>query len=98
MADQVPENVKDARLQALQALVTKQQRAYQESMVGRKLDVLVERLGRKPGQVSGKSPHLLAVAFEGGADLIGQIVSVDILESVTNSLVGQVSNREYAVA
>jgi len=98
MADQVPEAVKDARLQSLQALVTKQQRAFQESMVGRTLDILVERPGRKLGQVSGKSPHLLAVAFEGSTDLIGQIVSVDIVESVTNSLVGQLSNRERAVA
>ena len=66
--------------------------------MGRTLDVLVERPGRKPGQVSGKSPHRLAVAFEGSTDLIGQIVSVDIVESVTNSLVGQLSNRQSAVA
>ena len=98
MADQVPEAVKDARLQAIQALVTKQQRAFQESMVGQTLDVLVERIGRKPGQVAGKSPHLLAVAFEGSADLIGHIVSVDIVESVTNSLIGQLSDRPRAVA
>jgi tRNA-2-methylthio-N6-dimethylallyladenosine synthase len=98
MSDQVPEAVKDARLQALQALVTKQQYAFQRSMVGRTLDVLVERPGRKPGQMSGKSPHLLAVAFEGDADLIGQIVPVEIVESVTNSLVGTLSNRQRAVA
>ena len=67
-------------------------------MVGQTLDVLVERQGRKPGQVSGKSPHLLAVAFEGDTDLIGQIISVDIVESVTNSLVGRMSSREYAGA
>ena len=98
MADQVPESVKDARLQAIQALVTKQQRAFQESMVGKTLDVLVERIGRKPGQVAGKSPQLLAVAFEGSADLIGHIVQVDIVESVTNSLIGQLSDRPRAVA
>jgi tRNA-2-methylthio-N6-dimethylallyladenosine synthase len=98
MADQVPESIKDARLQAIQALVTKQQRAFQESMVGKTLEVLVERVGRKPGQVAGKSPQLLAVAFEGSADLIGQVVSVDIVESVTNSLIGQLSDRPRAVA
>ncbi len=98
MADQVPESVKDSRLQTIQALVTKQQRAFQESMVGRTLDVLVERVGRKPGQIAGKSPHLLAVAFEGSADLIGQVVSVEITESVTNSLIGQLSDRPRAVA
>jgi tRNA-2-methylthio-N6-dimethylallyladenosine synthase len=98
MADQVPESIKDARLQAIQALVTRQQRAFQESMVGKTLEVLVERIGRKPGQVAGKSPHLLAVAFEGNADLIGQVVSVDIVASVTNSLIGQMSDRPRAVA
>jgi tRNA-2-methylthio-N6-dimethylallyladenosine synthase len=98
MGDQVPEDVKDARLQALQALVTRQQHAFQRSMVGRTLDVLVERAGRKPGQMTGKSPHLLAVAFEGSPDLVGTIVQVDIVESVTNSLVGHLSSRPSAAA
>ena len=88
MDDQVPEDVKDRRLQILQALIAKQQRRYQDSMVGKTLDILVERKGRHPGQVAGKSPHLLAVAFDAPADYIGRVVQVRITDSVTNSLVG----------
>ena len=88
MDEQVPEEIKDKRLHALQALIAKQQRAYQDSMVGQTLDVLVERKGKHSGQMAGKSPHLLAVAFEAPADYIGRIVKVRITDSVTNSLVG----------
>lgn len=88
MDNQVPEDVKDRRLQTLQSLIAKQQRLYQDSMVGKTLDILVERKGRHPGQVAGKSPHLLAVAFDAPADYIGRIVKVRITDSVTNSLVG----------
>ncbi|MEI6572113.1 MAG: tRNA (N6-isopentenyl adenosine(37)-C2)-methylthiotransferase MiaB [Alphaproteobacteria bacterium] len=88
MDDQIPEDVKDRRLQILQALIAKQQRRHQDSMVGKTLDILVERKGRHPGQVAGKSPHLLAVAFDASADYIGRVVPVRITDSVTNSLVG----------
>ncbi len=88
MEDQVPEDVKDRRLQVLQALIAKQQRHHQDSMIGKTLDILVERKGRHPGQMAGKSPHLLAVAFDAPADYIGRVVKVRITDSVTNSLVG----------
>lgn len=92
MDNQIPEEIKDRRLHALQALIAKQQRAYQDRMVGQTLDVLVERKGKHPGQMAGKSPHLLAVAFEASAAYIGHIVKVRITDSVTNSLVGTLVN------
>jgi tRNA-2-methylthio-N6-dimethylallyladenosine synthase len=92
MDNQIPEEIKDRRLHALQALIAKQQRAYQDRMVGQTLDVLVERKGKHPGQMAGKSPHLLAVAFEAPAAYIGHIVKVRITDSVTNSLVGTLVN------
>ena len=95
---QVPESVKDERLHALQALITRQQYAFQQSMIGRTLDILVEKPGRKPGQMSGKSPHLLAVSFDGPADLVGQVVTVEITESGTNSLIGRWTGRQQRVA
>ncbi len=89
LPDQVPESVKDERLQALQAVITRQQRAFQESQIGQIVDVLVEKPGRRPGQMAGKTPHLLATAFDAPADLIGQIVSVEITAALTNSLIGR---------
>jgi tRNA-2-methylthio-N6-dimethylallyladenosine synthase len=67
-------------------------------MVGKTLDVLVEKPGRRPGQMAGKTPHLLAVAFEAPADCVGDVVAVEIIESVTNSLIGRLVDRRRAVA
>ncbi|MCG6882797.1 MAG: tRNA (N6-isopentenyl adenosine(37)-C2)-methylthiotransferase MiaB, partial [Silicimonas sp.] len=58
---QVPEDVKDARLQALQALLRTQQKAAQDAMVGREVRVLFEKPGREAGQMVGKSEYLHAV-------------------------------------
>ena len=56
MDGHLPEPLKTTRLHALQALVTAQQQAFQESLVGQTVDVLFEKAGRKPGQVVGRSP------------------------------------------
>ncbi|SNS22587.1 tRNA (N6-isopentenyl adenosine(37)-C2)-methylthiotransferase MiaB [Tropicimonas sediminicola] len=77
----------DDRLQRLQALLTRQQRAAQDAMVGREVGVLVEKAGRLPGQVVGKSDHLHAVHMV--ANLApGSLVRARITESAPNSLAG----------
>ena len=76
------------RLQRLQALIARQQAAFQAGMVGRVLPVLVEKAGRDPGQVAGKSPYLNAVHLEADAGLIGAVVPVRITGAGRNSLSG----------
>ncbi|MGB3147620.1 MAG: tRNA (N6-isopentenyl adenosine(37)-C2)-methylthiotransferase MiaB [Paracoccaceae bacterium] len=78
----------DARLQTLQALITQQQRAAQEAMVGREVSVLIEKPGRQAGQMVGKSDYLHAVHIEDPAASIGEIARVRIVASMTNSLTG----------
>ncbi|MGO4909245.1 tRNA (N6-isopentenyl adenosine(37)-C2)-methylthiotransferase MiaB [Pseudorhodobacter sp. W20_MBD10_FR17] len=80
--------VADARLQALQALLGSQQRAAQDAMVGREVDVLYEKTGRQPGQMVGKSQHLHAVHVDDPAGQVGQLVRVRVTESKSNSLAG----------
>ncbi|AQU86589.1 tRNA (N6-isopentenyl adenosine(37)-C2)-methylthiotransferase MiaB [Komagataeibacter nataicola] len=84
----VPEDVKDARLQELQAMLRVQQDAFNDATIGQVVPVLFTGRGRKPGQVSGKSPWLQAVSAEGPDSLIGQIANVDIRHRYTNSLGG----------
>jgi tRNA-2-methylthio-N6-dimethylallyladenosine synthase len=79
----------DARLQTLQALVTRQQRAAQNAMVGREVGVLYEKPGRMPGQMSGKSDHLHAVHVADPAGHPGELVQVRITGASTNSLAGE---------
>jgi tRNA-2-methylthio-N6-dimethylallyladenosine synthase len=86
---QVEADVADERLQRLQALITQQQRAIQDSMIGRTVNVLFEKPGRLPGQMGGKSDYLHAVHVDNADVAIGQIAPVRIVSSSTNSLAGQ---------
>lgn len=86
---ELPADVTDARLQALQALITQQQRAVQQAMVGREVGVLYEKAGRLPGQMVGKSDHLHAVHVQDETGRPGDLVRVRITTAVTNSLGGE---------
>ncbi|WP_299402945.1 tRNA (N6-isopentenyl adenosine(37)-C2)-methylthiotransferase MiaB [uncultured Roseobacter sp.] len=83
---QVDADVADARLQRIQALITRQQQEIQNAMVGRDLHVLVEKPGRNPGQMVGKSEYLHAVHIENSDAVVGDIVPVRITEAKRNSL------------
>ncbi|WP_299151044.1 tRNA (N6-isopentenyl adenosine(37)-C2)-methylthiotransferase MiaB [uncultured Tateyamaria sp.] len=85
---QVDVAVADDRLQRLQALITQQQRAIQNGMVGRTVNVLFEKPGRLVGQMGGKSEYLHAVHVDNAAVEIGQIAPVRITSASTNSLAG----------
>ncbi len=88
---QVPEPVKADRLQRLQALLTDQQKAAQDAMVGRSVGVLFEKPGRLPGQLVGKSDHLHAVHVGADSGRIGTIAQVRIVGSAPNSLSGEIA-------
>jgi tRNA-2-methylthio-N6-dimethylallyladenosine synthase len=85
---QVAEEIMDDRLQRLQAIITRQQRAAQDAMVGREVGVLFEKPGRMAGQMSGKSDYLHAVHVTGGDVARGDLRRVRIVESGPNSLAG----------
>ena len=85
---QVPEDEKDDRLRRLQALLTKQQRALQDAMVGRNVQVLFEKPGRLPGQMVGKSEYLHAVHVEAPGIAAGDLLRIRIDSSGPNSLKG----------
>ncbi|HEY0139148.1 MAG TPA: radical SAM protein, partial [Nannocystis sp.] len=87
MDEQVAEEVKDERLQRLQALLGAQQQGFNQATVGKRTNVLLERPGKRPGQLIGKSPWLQSVHLEtGGA--IGDLVEVEILSAGPVSLAG----------
>jgi tRNA-2-methylthio-N6-dimethylallyladenosine synthase len=95
---QIPEDVKAARLDALQSLLGRQQDAFNRSCEGRTMPVLFEKPGRKPGQAVGRSPYLQSVHVERAEGLIGQIRGVKIVEALANSLTGSLSGAMQAEA
>ncbi len=98
MPDQVPEDVKSARLRALQDELNRQQIAFNETCVGRKMPVLFDRPGVRDGQLIGRSPFMQAVHAELSADYLGEIVNVMIDRAKPNSLSAVVSTEQEAVA
>ena len=94
LGDQLAENIKTARLAALQSLLGKQQRDFNASKVGAIVPVLFAEAGRKPGQVLGKSPWLQSVYVEGGAEMVGNLVNVRLLAAYALSLAGEIVTNE----
>ncbi len=79
------------RLQRLQALLVRQQAAFQQALVGRVLPVLLEKPGREPGQMVGRSPYLTAVHAPADQALAGRIARVRIVAAGPNSLAGELA-------
>ncbi|MGY8996675.1 MAG: tRNA (N6-isopentenyl adenosine(37)-C2)-methylthiotransferase MiaB [Alphaproteobacteria bacterium] len=88
----VPEAVKSERLATLQQLLDAQQVAFNHATVGRQAPVLFERIGRRPGQMVGRTPWLQAVYVEAGPELLGQIAPVMLVETNAKSMVGMLVN------
>ncbi|MEA2760600.1 MAG: tRNA-2-methylthio-N6-dimethylallyladenosine synthase [Methylobacteriaceae bacterium] len=93
--DQVDEAVKEERLARLQALLEEQRQAFNAAAVGRVANVLIEKKGRHPGQIAGRTPYLQAIHLDGPEELIGEIVPVEIIAAGPNSLSGRRVDERY---
>ncbi|MCZ7856472.1 tRNA (N6-isopentenyl adenosine(37)-C2)-methylthiotransferase MiaB [Agrobacterium salinitolerans] len=91
LTDQVAEEVKAERLERLQALLLRQQKEFAESLVGKTMDVLLEKPGRMPEQLIGRSPWLQSVNLDAKTLKIGDIVNVRITATGPNSLFAEVA-------
>ncbi|GAO40787.1 (dimethylallyl)adenosine tRNA methylthiotransferase MiaB [Sphingomonas changbaiensis NBRC 104936] len=94
MPDQIAPEVMDERLQRLQALIVEQQLAFNRRTVGARTSVLLERPGRHPGQLIGKSPWLQSIVVDEGA--VGDLLDVDIVAAGPNSLTGVLTRKQAA--
>jgi len=91
MEDQVPEEIKDERLQRFQSLINEQQRKFNNSCEGLVMPVLFDRSGRKDDQLVGKSPYMQSVHITpGNENIFGKIVDVKIARALNFSLAGEV--------
>ena len=86
---QVDEDVKVERLARLQDVLNRQQQLFNESFVGQTLPVLLDRIGREPGQLVGRSPYMQAVHINGSESLLGKIVNLTVTAGFKNSLAAE---------
>jgi tRNA-2-methylthio-N6-dimethylallyladenosine synthase len=88
MPRQVPEAVKDQRLERLQALLKDQRDAFCRGLVGRVLPILFEKRGRRPGQLIGRTPYLQSLHALAPNSLLGTIAPVRVTAMTPNALAG----------
>jgi tRNA-2-methylthio-N6-dimethylallyladenosine synthase len=90
LPDEVPHEVKQQRLEALQAQLDRQSRQISASMVGSVQRVLVEKPSRRdPRQLAGRTENMRWVNFDGPAALVDRFAEVRITEAMPNSLRGR---------
>lgn len=88
MENQVAEEVKDDRLQRLQAALQRSQLAFNEACVGKEMDVLLDREGKLEGQLVGRSPYMQSVCIDNAQAARGSMVRVRVEAGYQNSLFG----------
>jgi tRNA-2-methylthio-N6-dimethylallyladenosine synthase len=95
MEGAIGQQVMEDRLERLHAAISKTQLAFNLGHVGRDTQLLIERKGRRPGQMIGRSPWLQSVHVETGAP-IGTMLDVTLVSAGPNSLAGAVRQAEAA--
>ena len=89
--DQIPEEVKHQRFDRLVDAVNADSAEKNAAYKGRIERVLVEGVSKKnENTLTGRTEGFKLVDFEGGRELIGQMVNVEITEGKTFSLTGKI--------
>ena len=96
LPDDVPEEVKTARIVALQTRQRDIQTALNEALVGRRVDVLVDAGSRRrETELSGRTSTNVVVNLPGPAQWIGRTVSVNIERAGPHSVWGRAEAAEF---
>jgi tRNA-2-methylthio-N6-dimethylallyladenosine synthase len=95
MEDQIAPEIMEERLRRLHERIAVHQLAFNRSKVGLETQVLVERKGRRDGQMIGRSPWMQSVHFETAA-APGEMVDVTLVSAGPNSMAGAMRQKVAA--
>ena len=95
MEGAVAPEVMDERLQRLQARLAEHSLAFNHATIGKDVKILIDRKGRLPGQMIGKSPWLQSVFVETSAS-VGEMLDVTVTQALPNSLGGVLQTAKAA--
>ena len=82
----IDKTLKKARLSALLSLLKEKQIKYNKSFVGKKIEVLFDRIGRHENQYIGRSIYNQSVFMTSADNLIGKIHDVSVIRSTDFAL------------
>jgi tRNA-2-methylthio-N6-dimethylallyladenosine synthase len=86
---QVPDEAKAERLAILQKLLLSQQLTFNQSTVGTIQLVHFDRVGKRPGQIIGKTAYMQSVPLDASSDLVGKLLHVEVENATASSLKGK---------
>lgn len=96
--EQMTEEIKTLRIQKLQSLLSHHQQSFNQGFAGKEVEVLFDRIGKKDGQVIGKTPYMQSVYLNQGAELLNKIAKVKIQHIGRNSMRGERIKAKEVVA
>lgn len=98
MQNLVRPDVASERLARLQALLNEQQLEFNKKCEGLTMPILMERKGKKDGQLIGKSAYFQSVYALANERLIGKVVDIKIKSGYDKSLSGDIMTTEQVMA
>ncbi len=98
MQNLVHDKVSAERLQRLQALLNEQQRAFNLACIGETMPILLDRKGKRDGQLQGRSAYNQSVYVKANERLLSEVVDVKITEGFDKSLTGEVVTSESVLS
>lgn len=87
----VHDTIKNERLQRLQSLLMEQQGAFNQSMIGKTVPVLLDGYGRKQGQLFGRTPWNQPMHIMAERALFGGIVDVLVTHATATTIDGDLA-------
>ncbi len=90
MQNLVPDKVADERLQALQALLFSQHQEFNQSFIGKTVEVLADGIGNRPNQLHGRTAHNQAMHVTCDPALLGQMLKVKVDGGTATALTGKI--------
>lgn len=96
--DQVPEEVKTDRILKLQSIILENQNNFNQNFIGKEVEVLFDRFGKKDNQIIGKSPYMQSVYVSNAEQYLNKIAKVKIIHIGKNSMKAEICNIDKIIA
>jgi len=97
MQNLVRDDIASERLARLQAILNEQQAAFNKKCEGLTLPVLLDRKGKREGQIQGRTPYNQSLYVQANDRLLNTVIDVKITEAFDKSLTGEIVTGEAVV-
>ncbi len=98
MQNLIRDDIATERLARLQGLINEQQKAFNMGSVGLTLPVLLDRKGKRDGQIQGRTPYNQSLYVQANERLLNTIAEIHVTNAYDNSLTGEIVTSEAVLS